>query len=1070
MRAVRGVGHWLLVLAAVLLAGSARAQSYGLGDTAVPVGPFLNGVMPPRTPADPASSQWDVTTAFPNLPALNTTLVIASTPANNRLYVASRGGSIVSFENTPTVSSVDPFLDLTDRVAIVWDGGFLNMVFHPQFGQPGSPFRKYVYVYYSSYCPMTADGDTVDMTQCTPNYPQAVTYGFFNCYLRLSRFEVPDGSIAADKSTEKVLINIRLYNSTHRGGGMTFGNDGYLYLMIGEQEYPDWAQDIVNHLAGGTFRMAVDVADAGATWTCPAGSHTPRRVYNSADETSGRRYCIPDDNPWLDPGGGNYEEYWTLGHRNPHRLTRDTATGRLWGSEVGDHSREEVNIILKGCNYGWPYREGLTVGIEPMPPTILGTLTDPVIDFNRQQANAIIGGYVYNGTRFPELVGKYLAGDDITNNIWAVTLDPQTMTATEEQIATFSPVGLGTWGQDNQGEVYLGSVYGTKPVYTLERLSNPVPDPPALLSQLGIFTDLASLTPASYFVPYNVNPFWSDGAVKSRWIALPNDGVRDTPAEQIGYSATNNWTFPAGTVLMKHFELPLDENNPNVTTRLETRFMVYGNDGRWYGLTYQWLPDQSDAVLLTSSATTDYTIKLKGGGTRQQTWYFPSRDDCMRCHNDTAGGALGPRTHQLNRSFQYPSTGITDNQLRTWNHLGMLSPPLDESTIPTLLQSREVGDVTASLQDRARGWLDSNCSQCHRPGNQMPAFFDARLTTPLQSQLMVNGTVVDTLNLPNAHVLTPGDPSNSVLYQRAAALGEIAMPPLAKNLVQDEAVTVLANWIQRVPPNFPQGGLLYEYYKASADSLATFTFEDPTVSGQVETFDLSASQDVDGFVMRFTGLIEIDTAGTYTFYTTSDDGSQLFIDGALVVDNDGHHGPLQQSGTVSLSPGFHAIVVTYFQAGGGMTLDVQWSGPGIAQEDIPLSLLYTSVPTPITNHAPTVTTLGNVTSQTGSQVSIPIAASDTDGDSLYYEASGLPYGVTMDPVTGRITGAAAAGTAGNYAVTVGVSDGPAVASMSFNWLVIAPSTSHCGLGAELAAVIPALEWLRRRRRAARAGR
>jgi hypothetical protein len=275
-----------------------------------------------------------------------------------------------------------------------------------------------------------------------------------------------------------------------------------------------------------------------------------------------------------------------------------------------------------------------------------------------------------------------------------------------------------------------------------------------------------------------------------------------------------------------------------------------------------------------------------------------------------------------------------------------------------------------------------------------------------------------------------------VLYQRVVAIGTIAMPPLLKSRVDDPAVNVLGAWIARVPQNYPQGGLTYEYYKQSIDFLSQFNFQNPTSTGQIATFDLAAARDVDGFVMRYTGLLQVDTAGSYTFYTSSDDGSQLLVDGALVVDNDGHHGNQERSGTVTLSPGYHTIVVTYFQAAGGLSLEADWSGPGIAKQVIPANRLFLTVPTPIVNSPPTLSVPMGVNSDTGQSVSIAVTASDPDGNSLHYEASGLPDGLSMDPDTGLITGAARPGTAGGHKVTVGVSDGPAVASASFSWLVI----------------------------------
>ncbi len=762
--------HRLLVLLLLFAVGCSGAGVEDAGDRAQPVskggidgpptavGPFLDGVLPPRTPNSPGSSQWTIVPAFPNL-NLASTLVIASNPGDDRVYVGSQDGLVVAFENRADVTTTETFLDLRDRVAVVWEGGLLGLVFHPAFGDSASPNGKAFYVYYNSHCPLDSSRDAPDLNACDDSYPRTATSGFFNTYLRLSRFEVFDDTVIGDPSTEQVLVNVQLYNSSHRGGGMAFRNDSFLYLAIGDQRRYETAQDIVDTFEGGLFRFAVDVIDNGdGTWTCPTGSHQPRRIFDTLDEISGRYYCIPDDNPWLDPAGGVFEEYCAIGFRNPHRLAHDPITGRIWEGEVGQFQREEVNILECGNNYGWPFREGLIAGVRPEPSSFLGVLTDPVIDFTRAEARSIIGGYVYRGSKFPELYGHYLAGDYVTNQVWAITLDENTMTATKVFLANFGPGNLATWGQDNNGEVFLGDVFSTGPLYTLDRIGVPVPDATALLSETGAFSNMGSAAPSAIWVPYTLNqPFWSDGALKSRFIALPSDGVRDTAAEQIAFSPTGDWLFPTGTVLMKHFELPLDEADPTVTTRLETRFMVLGDDDAWYGLTYRWRANQIEADLLTSEETGDYTIQLSGGGTRAQTWYFPSRLDCLSCHREGSGGALGPRTHQLNGDFTYPSTGRTDNQIRSWNDLAMFSPPVDDASISTFLSSPALGDVTAPLQDRARSWLDSNCSHCHRPGGAN-AGFDARFTTPLADQGLAWTMVRDDLGNPGNGRHLPGRP------------------------------------------------------------------------------------------------------------------------------------------------------------------------------------------------------------------------------------------------------------------------------------------------------------------------
>ena len=385
----------------------AFARKAGLDGPPVALGPFLDGVFPVSTPNSAASATWSVTQAFPSLD-LGDTLVISPNPANDKLYVGTRDGLVRMFDNDPLVSTYEEFIDLTDRAWAIWDGGFLGLIFHPEFGQPGSEFRNYFYVYYSSHCEIgprpDGEGLQTDLTTCDTSVPKASTGGYFGAYLRLSRFEVPDDSTVGDPSSEKVMINMRLYNGSHRGGGMVFRNDGYLYVTIGDQFRYETAQDIVNNLEGGTHRFAVDIAnESGGSWSCPPGSHLPRRIYNTTDEISGQHYCIPDDNPWLDVDGGNFEEYCSLGHRNPHRLARDPVTDYMWSGEIGQSTREEINLIFCGNNYGWPFREGLVAGVRPEPSSYEGILTDPVIDFVRTEARAIIGGYVYRGTRYPEL-------------------------------------------------------------------------------------------------------------------------------------------------------------------------------------------------------------------------------------------------------------------------------------------------------------------------------------------------------------------------------------------------------------------------------------------------------------------------------------------------------------------------------------------------------------------------------------------------------------------------------------------------------------------------------------------
>jgi len=330
---------------------------------------------------------------------------------------------------------------------------------------------------------------------------------------------------------------------------------------------------------------------------------------------------------------------------------------------------------------------------------------------------------------------------------------------------------------------------------------------PPLLSQTGAFKDVRSLAPNQSLLPYDVIvPFWSDGAVKIRWASIPNQKIKFSPAGE--------WVFPAGTVFIKTFELPVDETNPNLKRRLETRLIVREAAGGVYGVTYKWRPDNSDADLLATNLTEMIPIKT-ATGVRTQMWYYPSRQDCLTCHTANAGYILGVKTRQLNRDLTYPS-GITDNELRTWNHLGLFDTNLNEADFAHLPKLARADDLSHSLEDRARSYLDANCAQCHRPRGTV-AYFDARYDTPLSKQGLIDGPVLIDQRIDNSRVVAPKDIWRSILYMRANSVEGLKMPPLARNEIDEAGMKLLREWIESLPgrlvlppPTISPGGGNYD--------------------------------------------------------------------------------------------------------------------------------------------------------------------------------------------------------------------------------------------------------------------
>jgi uncharacterized repeat protein (TIGR03806 family) len=322
---------------------------------------------------------------------------------------------------------------------------------------------------------------------------------------------------------------------------------------------------------------------------------------------------------------------------------------------------------------------------------------------------------------------------------------------------------------------------------------------PPLLSQTGVFSNTPSMTPTNGLIPYVPNtPLWSDGAVKTRYLAVPNNGGVITPGQQITFAPTGTWTFPAGTVFVKTFQLNTDTSNPNVLHRLETRLLVRDINGAVYGVTYKWRADNSEADLLTSSLSENILI-TNATGMSTQTWYYPSPADCLTCHTPVANYVLGVNTRQLNNSQTYPATGVTDNQLRTLNRLGLLNPAFDEASITNFEKLSALTNLTASLQERSRSYLDANCAQCHQPGGT-GVTFDGRYDTALANQKLINTVAQNSLGYDNAKIIAPQDVWRSMIWQRMNTTNATTkMPPLARALIDTNAVQVFTDWINSLP-------------------------------------------------------------------------------------------------------------------------------------------------------------------------------------------------------------------------------------------------------------------------------
>jgi uncharacterized repeat protein (TIGR03806 family) len=659
---------------------------------------------------------------------------------SDRIFVVSQDGFIYVFENREDVTEKKTFLDITHLVAREkFEEGLLGLAFHPKYRENGEFF-----VYYSVK-------------------PLAT---------RISRFRVSkDDPDRADPESEEVLLQVAQPFWNHNGGSLNFGPDGYLYVGLGDggaANDPHGNGQNLKTLLGSILRIDVDHRDPGLA------------------------YAVPKDNPFVDRGAAARPEIWALGIRNPWKLCFDRETGALWEADVGQNLWEEVNIIVKGGNYGWNAREGL----HPFDPktTPVSTAIDPVWEYHHSEGRSITGGSVYRGKRLPEIYGWYLCADWVSGKFWALEWDGTKVR--QALVVAKDGYTVAAFGEDEAGETYFTAFDGAAPVgvqgtiyggvYRLRRAEK-APNYakfPSKLSSTGLFASVKDHVPTAGLIPYSVNvPLWSDHAGKDRFLALPSAG-------NVKYSETESWDFPVGTVAVKTFHMDMTRGDANSRRRLETRLMVHNPRG-WDGYTYVWNEEQTDATLLRGSLERTYRVQTDNGEVEQR-WYFPSHSDCNACHTKMRKHVLGLNTRQIKR----PAGDLQgSNQLAALDRLGIFTSRLDGAT-DAHVSYPAWDDTKASTRELARAYLDVNCSICHVPGGTGLSVVDLRYQTPLtETKLLGRGPTIRRLGPEGAQLVTPGNPEASEILYRLAHRGKGQMPPLATNAPDAKAQEIVRRWI-----------------------------------------------------------------------------------------------------------------------------------------------------------------------------------------------------------------------------------------------------------------------------------
>ncbi|MFZ9888693.1 MAG: hypothetical protein ACO3JL_14430, partial [Myxococcota bacterium] len=346
-----------------------------------------------------------------------------------------------------------------------------------------------------------------------------------------------------------------------------------------------------------------------------------------------------------------------------------------------------------------------------------------------------------------------------------------------------APANVSSFAQDGNGELFLlgygddAALWRLKPG-TVETTPMPVPT----LSQTGCFQDLDDLLPAPGVVPYDVAlPFWSDGARKRRFVAVP-------PSERLVFEPQERWRAPVGTVFVKHFDLDVELGTTTTTRRLETRFLVVEEAGMRM-FSYRWREDESDADLLV-----DATVIPVLGNAGLSEWSVPSPAQCLLCHTPASGGLLGAETAQWNRTVDYD--GYLTNQLDAFAAWGLLD--LEGAAPANLPAFPALDDESAAVGQRTRAWLHVNCASCHLPNGATGRNLDLRYHVPLSETRACNVAPQGYgYGLSDGRIIVPGSAERSLLHFRADATSAPArMPPVGKALVDEDASALRTQWIE----------------------------------------------------------------------------------------------------------------------------------------------------------------------------------------------------------------------------------------------------------------------------------
>lgn len=728
--------------------------------------------------------------------------------------------------------------------------------------------------------------------------------------------------IKNDKLLDKPFMNLKVDNVNERGllglaFDPNFASNQFIYVYYTVKD--------ANHNRVSRFKANGDVVQAGSETVLididpsNAGNHNggallfkAGKLYittgdgaNSSNSQSLSTLLgkvlrinpdgtIPSDNPFFSKASGKYRAIWALGLRNPFKATIQAGTGKIYVNEVGSNRFEEINEIFSGKNYGWPSIEGRRTD-QNQP----ANYQDPVFAYPTGQGCAVTGGAFYNPTndQFPsQYKGRYFYADYCGGFI--KTLDVSNNNAT----ANFAT------GIDRPIDIKVSSS-GT--LYYIARGGKGG----------GSQSD---------------NTSSDDGSVwKVEYTGSGLPTVSANPSNQtasVGGSATFTVSGSGSGTLQYQWQ----RNGSNISGAIADRYTINKVSINDNGATFRCVISNSNGSVTSNSATLTVTlnkepeatitspkadwlysgggvINFEGKGTDPEQGNLPASAFTWKIdfhHADHVHPAMDNVSGAKSGTFQIPKSGETEANV--WYRI-YLTVKDDKG-----LKNTTYRDVYP---------VKSQVTLASVPSGLQVKLDGKTVTTPYTFTGVAG--IVRTIEAVNSQQL------NSKGYQFVSWSDKGSINHDINTPATNTTFTAV---FKQTEINTNQG-LKYAYYEGIWSMLPDFQALSPKKTGKVSNFDLSPKLRDSNFGFDFSGNITIAKDGNYTFFTSSDDGSRLYINNQQIVNNDGLHAPVEKSGSVYLTKGQHAIRVTFFENYGSETLQVKYQGPGINKQTIPNSVL-----------------------------------------------------------------------------------------------------------------------------------